>query len=120
MKIMKLARGLGWFSIGLGLVELLAPRWFARKIGTPDRPGLIRSFGAREVLAGVGALAQKNPARSIWARTAGDVLDAAALGMAMRSAPLNRKKIGAAAALVGGAALVDLLTARRLSRAHVV
>ena len=120
MNTMKLARGLGWFSVGLGLVELLAPRWFARKIGTPDRPRLVRAFGAREVLAGVGALKQRNPARSIWARAAGDALDVAALGMAMRAAPLNRKKIALATALCGGAGLLDVLTARRLSRAHLV
>src|SRR5687767_4763741 len=29
----RMARGLGWFSIGLGVVEILAPRMFARSIG---------------------------------------------------------------------------------------
>ena len=28
---MQLAKGLGWFSIGLGLTQLLAPRWLERR-----------------------------------------------------------------------------------------
>ena len=31
----RLALGLGWFSIGLGLVEVAAPRSLARAIGIP-------------------------------------------------------------------------------------
>ena len=30
------ARGLGWFSIGLGLAQLAAPRTLSRIIGLPD------------------------------------------------------------------------------------
>ena len=33
----RLAGGLGWFSIGLGVAGLAAPRLLARLIGAPDR-----------------------------------------------------------------------------------
>ena len=47
---MALARGLGWFSIGLGLAELAAPESVARLIGVPatrDTTSTLRAFGAR-------------------------------------------------------------------------
>src|SRR5947209_1133215 len=48
-----LAQFLGWFSIGLGVAELLAPRRFNRMIGAkPD--GMITSLvGLREIAAGL-------------------------------------------------------------------
>lgn len=43
-----LARGLGWFSIGLGLSEMLAPRQLSRAIGVPYRNNmLVPLLGAR-------------------------------------------------------------------------
>ena len=42
-----LARGLGWFSIGLGLAEVLMPGKLARFLGVPENEGLIRACGAR-------------------------------------------------------------------------
>lgn len=41
--------GLGWFSIGLGLAELLAPRGIAKISGVRGNTGLIRLFGLREI-----------------------------------------------------------------------
>ncbi len=38
-----LAQGLGWFSLGLGLAEVLAPRNLARSLGMEERTGLIRA-----------------------------------------------------------------------------
>jgi hypothetical protein len=55
------AHGLGWFSIGLGLTELLAPGHLARFLGMEDRAELIRAYGAREIVTGVSILAQDDP-----------------------------------------------------------
>ncbi|MBV9236210.1 MAG: hypothetical protein JOZ94_10300, partial [Xanthobacteraceae bacterium] len=49
----KLARALGWFSIGLGLAELIAPNSITRALGLRGKEGLVRSYGAREIAAGV-------------------------------------------------------------------
>src|ERR1041385_5983308 len=50
----RLAKGLGWFSVGLGLAELLAPRAIANISGVSNtHTGLIRLYGARELGAGI-------------------------------------------------------------------
>ncbi len=66
-------RGLGWFSIGLGLAEVVAGRELGRALGMEDRAWLLRLFGVREIAAGVAIFSQDNPALGVWARVAGDV-----------------------------------------------
>src|SRR5690554_3351626 len=48
-----LANGLGLFSIGLGLAELLAPKTLARSLGMEGQERLLQAYGLRE-LGGVG------------------------------------------------------------------
>src|SRR5690348_12180327 len=51
-----LAAGLGWFSIGLGLAELVAPKAMAQLIGVPDdetNRRILQGFGVREIASGV-------------------------------------------------------------------
>ena len=40
-----LAQGLGWFSIGLGVAELVAPEQLARFLGMEEHTKLIRAYG---------------------------------------------------------------------------
>lgn len=80
------ARGLGWFSIGLGAAELLAPSQLARLIGVSDSKRnrtILRALGTREVAAGVGLLLPRRPGRLLWSRVAGDIVDMALLGGAL-------------------------------------
>ncbi len=54
------ARGLGWFSIGLGLAEIGAPRSLARLIGISDDDetrNTMFALGLREITSGIGILA---------------------------------------------------------------
>jgi hypothetical protein len=111
-----LAQGLGWFSIGLGLVELLAPRRLASSLGMEEHSGLIQAYGAREIATGVGILAQRDPTPWIWGRVAGDALDLATLAAVVPNNPRKGNALLAMAAVAGVAAL-DLLCAREL-RAH--
>jgi hypothetical protein len=112
----QIARGLGWFGIGLGLAELGVPQWLGKQIGVGDHRNLMRAMGAREVLAGVGVLAPRRPTAGLWARVAGDAVDIALLGVAMRNS-FRRGRIGAALAMVLGVSALDLLFARRLQGA---
>ena len=112
---MALARGLGWFSIGLGLAEVLAPHALARGLGMPARAGLLRAYGVREIGAGIGALTARDPTPWIQARAAGDALDLATLAAAY---PGNRRRgaVLLAVAAVLGATLLDAACADALAR----
>ena len=109
-----LARGLGWFSIGLGLAEVLAPRTLTRSLGMKGHENLVRAYGIREIVTGFGILASRDPQPWIWARVGGDALDAATLAGAL--GPENRKRENAGLALgaVAGVAALDLYCAQAL------
>lgn len=75
----RFARGLGWFSIGLGLAELVMPRTLARLTGLQGNERLLQAYGLREIATGIGILASQNPTPWIWLRVGGDALDLATL-----------------------------------------
>ncbi len=75
----QIARGLGWFGIGLGVLELLAPRAVARAAGVPGNAHTVRTFGLREITSGALILASEDPETMLWTRVAGDALDAGLL-----------------------------------------
>ena len=101
----QLARALGWFSLGLGIAQLLAPRKVSRTIGMGDHPLLMRIVGLRELTCGLGILTQPNPATWLKARMIGDAMDLALLGRGMASARSPLCVAGAAAAVAGVLAL---------------
>lgn len=120
-----LARALGWFSIGLGATQLLAPRRLARMIGVDDGGGtvvLMRTLGLREVATGIAILSQPDNPRWLAARVGGDVMDLALLGGALRGRDDDaededrRRRTGLAAAAVVGAGLLDAFAARRVAQ----
>jgi uncharacterized membrane protein len=113
------ARALGWFSIGLGLAEVAAPRRVARLIGMEDDDGnrnTLFAYGLREIASGIAILAADRPTGAVWARVGGDVMDLAVLGRAMTSDRSARHKVALATAAVLGVAALDVITARRLTR----
>ncbi|MEN3333627.1 MAG: hypothetical protein V7641_2992 [Blastocatellia bacterium] len=112
----RLANGLGWFSIGLGLVEILVPKGFAKLIGAKgEHTGFIRFCGLREITAGIGILTNRQPATWVWARVAGDALDLASLGVALTSEDADKGRLALATAAVVGVTLLDVLNAQQLS-----
>jgi uncharacterized membrane protein len=115
----RLANGLGWFSIGLGLAELAAPRHVARLIGATEEDRtltVMRAYGVRELAAGFGILSQNRPTGWLWGRVAGDMLDLASLGRTLSADHGNRGRTVAATAAVLGVTALDLHCAQRLSR----
>jgi uncharacterized membrane protein len=113
----QLARGLGWFSIGLGLAEVLAPRGIAKISGVRgNNTGLIRLFGLREIAHGVAIFMQgRKPAAAVWSRVAGDALDLAALGVAFASPKSNKARVAFATANVLAVSALDVICAQQLS-----
>jgi len=112
----RLARGLGWFSIGLGLTELLAPRAIASIAGvSKTRTGLIRLYGLRELASGITIFSQEKPAEGVWSRVAGDALDLASLGAAFTSPNSNKGRLAFATANVLAVTALDVMCAKQLS-----
>ena len=109
------ARGLGWFSIGLGLFELLAPRRIVGSLGMHGRERLIRLYGAREVVNGVGLLAATPRAPWMWARVVGDAVDVGTLAAHWRRNALYKRNTAFALGAVAGIAVADIATATKLS-----
>lgn len=113
----RLARGLGWFSIGLGVAELLAPRRFAAFLGMRGREPLVRAFGAREIASGVLSLSVDKQA-GLWSRVAGDALDLLALSRAYRPGNWKRDNVFIAIVMVGGITALDVLAAQGTQTKH--
>jgi hypothetical protein len=109
----KAARAVGIAGMGLGLAELVAPGWIAKQLGlSPKTARLLRAFGVREVMSGVGTVARKSPTLGLWSRVAGDAIDLAALGAALKKS----QKRGLMLAAIGGVlaiSVVDVILARR-------
>jgi hypothetical protein len=106
-----MGRFLGWFSIGLGLLELCAPRRITRSLGMKGSEALVRSYGAREIGSGILALSVDRQA-GLWSRVAGDGLDVATLVTAFRADNPKRHNVGLALAMVLGITLLDVLGAQ--------
>lgn len=115
MDYKKIGLGLGFFSIGLGLLEIAAPGRLAKWLGTEGKPAerLIALFGARELLAGGMLLRGPAVSTNVWNRVIGDAMDLAALGVAFGRSK-RKGAVTGALAFVGGATVLDALTARGL------
>src|SRR5688572_4319609 len=112
----QVAHGLGWFSVGLGLAELLCPRKVAHSIGVNGNSRLIQALGAREIVGGLGILSGKKQAGWLWSRVAGDFIDIALLGISLGGRS-SRTRLAAATAAVLGVTAVDVFcTARQTGR----
>jgi len=117
--VQRRARGLGWFSIGLGLAEIGAPRALARLIGINDDDetrNTMFALGLREITSGIGILASPQSPGWVWSRVGGDLMDLALLGKAMNDDQNDRNRVAAATAAVAGVTVVDFLTGQQLSR----
>jgi uncharacterized membrane protein len=113
------ARGLGWFSIGLGLAQIGAPRAVARLIGVRDDEetcNTLFAVGLREIASGIGILSRREPTGWVWSRVGGDLMDLTLLGKAMRSEENERGRLAAATAAVAGVTVIDFVTGQQLSK----
>ncbi|WP_245442632.1 cyclase dehydrase [Methylobacterium terrae] len=110
-----LARGLGWFSIGLGLAEILAPRALCRALGLEGREALIQAYGAREVATGAAILMSHDPTPWIWGRVAGDAVDLATLATGFEGDNPRAGNLALATAAVAGVTLADIVCVQGLT-----
>jgi uncharacterized membrane protein len=114
-----LARFLGWFSLGLGAAQLLAPKAMCRLVGASGdglSKHVMRALGVREAAQGIGILTRPRPTTWVWARVAGDALDLSLLGLT--AARGNAKRAAFGIANVVAVTVPDVYEARHLSRKH--
>jgi uncharacterized membrane protein len=114
-----LANFLGWFSLGLGLSQIIAPDGMARLIGI--RPNdrtrdTMRALGMREITSGMGILSQKRQSDWLWSRVAGDAMDLALLGRVTADSHDGRERNTAAILAVAGVAALDVLAATQVGK----
>ena len=113
----RMARNLGWFSLGLGALEILAPQRITRALGMEGQEKLVRSYGFREVASGVLTLsAEKNA--GLWSRVAGDGLDIATLMANWRDDNPKKSNVAMGLMMVAGITLLDIATANEVSVRH--
>lgn len=116
-----LARFLGWFSIGLGLAEVAAPRGVARLIGLKPNSRnatTLRLLGLRELAAGAGVLANPLPRGWLATRVAGDLLDLTLLGGVLAFWGRDRYRATAATLAVLGVTALDLIATETLTESR--
>jgi hypothetical protein len=109
-----LARGLGWFSIGLGLFQFMAPHRITRAFGVRGSEHVVRAYGARELASGMLTLSTEKKA-GLTSRVIGDGLDLVTLmGMLAYGNP-RRQNVKTALLMVAGIAVIDLIATQAFS-----
>lgn len=114
-KDLRMARGLGILSLGLGLAEVMMPEKISKSLGMKNSQKIVHAYGAREITNGVAILTADDPTPAVWARVGGDILDMATLTAGLNKKNAQRKNVGIAMAVVAGALALDLFCASRLS-----
>jgi hypothetical protein len=113
----RLAKALGWFSIGLGLAELVAAERFTRALNMEGKESLVRAYGLRELCHGIVSLSPEKHL-GLWSRVAGDGLDIATLLPAMRHDNPKRDNVGIALVAVLGVTVLDVIGAQAVTARH--
>jgi hypothetical protein len=110
----RLSRGLGWWSVGLGVTELVFAERFSQRLGFRGRIDWVRGHGVREILQGVGLLTQRDPRPWLWGRLAGDMFDLSMMGATLRRPEVPWAWRLAVAVTAVGLTLADALAMRDL------
>jgi hypothetical protein len=114
----RLARNLGWFSIGLGLVELFGAHRITRTLGLDGQETMVRAYGLREIGAGMMTLSVDKEV-GLASRIAGDGIDIVTLSSALHSDNAKRDNVAIALVIVAGVTLLDLLAVGATTGRHM-
>src|SRR5690242_15500212 len=118
----RMAAGLGWFSLGLGAAQLTAPGALNRLAGIHDDAAARfaqRLVGVREVGAFAAIMAGRpRPARPLWSRFGGDLMDLALLARAWESKRESAPRLALTIANIAGVTGLDAYAAIRHTQAE--
>jgi len=111
-----MAKGIGIFSIALGLAEVFMPRQLGELAGVSrSHRSILPALGLREIAHGIGIMQSAKPTTAVWTRVGGDVLDLVFLGASFMSDDGNKRRLAGATAAVLGVTALDLICANKLS-----
>lgn len=113
----RLAAGVGWINLALGVFLAAAPGTAAGLMGLGDRPRLARAVGASDLAIGGGLLLGRDRARWMEARAAANVAIAGLCGWALAAGTPRRGRAVGLLAAMAVLTPVDGLLARRLRSA---
>src|SRR5256886_9861383 len=115
-----MAKAVGWLSIGVGLVALVAPPRIGVLMGYVEKPALLRLAGVRDLCIGAGLLRPGNERRWLWARAASDGLDATIIAANLLTGGTSRGRamVGMAASL--SSSIFAFRLARQQARLHAL
>lgn len=113
----RLARNLGWFSIGLGVVELFGAHRITRALGMEGQETMVRAYGLREIGAGMMTLSVDKEV-GLASRIVGDGLDIVTLGSAMHPDNPKQDNVAIALVMVAGVTLLDFMAAGAAAGRH--
>lgn len=115
-----LATGVGWISLGIGLLLTFAPEKGDALLGWGERPHLARAIGVVDLIVGPGLLLDRNR-RSQW-MLARAILNAVIaliyVGVLTTDLPRQNRAIGGAG-LMSALTVTDYSLSRRLRDATV-
>lgn len=110
----RLAVGVGWLSLALGVFLTTAPGTGAALMGLGDRPRLGRAVGVGDLAIGGGLLLGRDRARWMQVRALSNLAIAGLCGWALAAGTPRRGRAVGLLALMVGLTPVDGLVARRL------
>jgi uncharacterized membrane protein len=115
----RLADFLGFFSLGLGLTQVVAPNLLAHLVGIrrpdADTASTMRLLGLREIGHGVAILGNMQPRKAVWSRVAGDALDLVLLGRVVANPENDRGLALFATTSVAAVTALDVMCATQLA-----
>lgn len=114
----RLARNLGWFGVGLGVIQLFGAHRITRALGIEGQEVMVRSYGLREIGSGMMTLSIDKEV-GLASRIAGDGLDIVTLGSALHSDNPKRDNVAIALVMVAGVTLLDLLAMGATTGRHM-
>lgn len=106
MDLRKAAIAFGWFSLGIGLIEVVAPGTLRRLMG-PRQPSPQPIIPEQRRRVSVPL----NP-EWLWARVGGDMLDL--ITLSSKGSGKNTKRIAITVGAVAGVTLLDIACAQQL------
>lgn len=107
------AKALGWFSIGLGVSQLIGADRLLGMFGG-RRTGITRLYGLREIGTGIALPTASDPTPWVWTRVAGDGLDLGSLAGGLRTGSPRKGNRLLALLFVAATGAVDVACARRV------